>query len=62
MSGTTDRLLAARAAQEALDRIFLPPPAKQPKPWPWTDIAVIATLGVAYLVTVLLHGAGLGAL
>jgi hypothetical protein len=73
MSGTTDRLLAARAAQETLDWIFLPPPAKQPKPWlrrlgvppkawPWTDIAVIATLGVAYLVTVLLHGAGLGAL
>ena len=63
MSGTTDRLLAARAAQEALDRIFLPPPeVRRTSSLTWTDIAVIATLGVAYLVTVLLHGAGLGAL
>ena len=62
MSGTTDRFLAARVAQEELARIFLQPQAKPPKPWPWTDIAVLATLGIAYLVTVLLHGAPLGAL
>ena len=68
MSGTTDRLLAARIAQEELARIFVPQAkpasgtARAPKAWLWTDIAVIATLGVAYLVTVLLHGAGLGAL
>jgi len=62
MSGTTDRFLAARVAQEELARIFLPPQAKPPKAWPWTDIAVIAALGAAYTAAAIIHGAGLGAL
>ena len=68
MSNLSDRkaaLLAANYEPPACGSSYAwlsPPPPKRPKAWPWTDIAVIATLGVAYLVTVLLHGAGLGAL
>lgn len=69
MSGTTDRFLAYRIAQEELARIFLPPPsvapaaqAKPPKPWPWSDIAVLATLAAAYAATAILHHGSLGAL
>ena len=55
MSNLTDRELCRRV------ELACTPQAK-PRALAWTDIAVIATLGVAYLVTVPLHGAGLGAL
>lgn len=39
-----------------------PPPPSKKRLLPWSDIAVLATLGVAYAAAVVLHGAGLGAL
>ena len=60
MSNLQDRescLAAARVSSQELGRICRPTPKAAPIPW-----ALIAGLGLAYAMAVLLHGAGLGAL